>query len=154
MPTLAILDTAPERGVYVAASLARAHIAHPVLQLGRWPYRAAILPAAALVDALLLGARDLPDSLSSRHAVLVLDGERNRPLRGRPARDGRADNRYELAMEELPDATSLRGVGVERVIVWSREGRGSQGIAAAYAAHTAAAIPVVHRVVPGNGAPS
>ncbi len=153
-PALCVLDTPPVAGVRVAAALAREGRAAPVLVLGRWPCGEAVLPARELVGALLAATARLGAPTLAQHAVLVLDGERRRPLAGRPRGDRRADNRYDLAPEELPDAASLLHHGIQRVVVWSPDGQPPRDVAPAYAAYLAAAIPVIHRVMPGRATAS
>lgn len=111
---LCLLDLEPELGVQTAARLAdRAHL---VLVLPRWPYAEAVLPVGALATALVRESRRLPRQPARRTNVLfVVDGERMRPLRGRPATDPRADNRHALAASELPNLATLRARGIQRI---------------------------------------
>jgi hypothetical protein len=111
---LCLLDLAPELGVQTAARLADR--AYPVLVLPRWPYAEAVLPVDALAAALVFEARRLPRQRAPLPNVLiVVDGERMRPLPGRPGTDRRADNRHVLGASELPNLATLRARGIQRV---------------------------------------
>jgi hypothetical protein len=110
---LCVLDLEPMLGVQLAARLA--DVAHPVLVLPRWPYAEAVLATGHLKAVLLDEARRLPSGeqrLSS--VVFVLDALRSAPIRRRRA-DRRADNRYTLAVADLPDLRTLRQRGIRRI---------------------------------------
>jgi hypothetical protein len=112
--TLCLLDLEPTLGVQVAARLVR--YAHPVLLLPRWPYAEALLPANELAWTVVHESRRLPRRPEGLpNVVFVLDAERARPLRNRLAHDPRADNRYQLAVFELPDLRTLRVRGITRI---------------------------------------
>jgi hypothetical protein len=113
--TLVVLDTAPVVGVAVAAELCAQKRARPVIVLGRWPYAEAVLPARPLVDVLLSEAVRLR-TVGARDVVLVLDGERSRPVTERSPGDRRTDNRYAFDPNDLPDPATLRALRIERVL--------------------------------------
>lgn len=145
-PSLVVLDTAPALGVRAAAALARLGACHPLLLLPRWPYANAVLPAAPLLAALVDEARALPRQLVAPSALLVLDGERQVPLPGRPPDDPRADNRFDLWPEDLPDAPALLGLGVSRVVDLRAPGEPVPArLASAYAAYERAGLAVTSR---------
>ena len=112
--TVVILDFPPEVGVPIAAELARAGHARPLLVIGRWPYAEAVLPARPLVDLTIAETRGLRD-LDAPHLVIVLDGDRAKDLPRRPASDARVDNRYEVVREDFPDASTLLAAGFHQV---------------------------------------
>ncbi len=114
--TVFVLDLPAALGVRTAAALARAGVAHPAPYLLRWPYARAVLPARPLASALIAEARILPRCLAAPCAAVVLEGERQRALPGRPAADPRADNRYEVMSDELPDLAMLTAHGIGRVV--------------------------------------
>ena len=111
--TLCVLDLQPTLGVQIAARLAE--LAHPVLVLPRWPYAEAILLTDELLAILIAEASALPSSSRLPNVVLVLDGERSRPVHQRPANDQRADNRFPPASFELPDLATLRARDIRRI---------------------------------------
>jgi hypothetical protein len=115
-PCLVLLDLAPGLGAAAGARVYAGGRAHPVLMLGRWPVSSAVLPAQPLLDMLIgCAPRARPGRLPS--AVVVLDGERGQPVLGRSPHDPRTDNRYALDLDDLPDASTLRALGVRRVHV-------------------------------------
>jgi hypothetical protein len=115
--TLVVLDLPPAAGVLAAVGLARTHGARPLLFLGRWPYAAAVLPAQPLIALLVREADRLPQAgLRDDAVVMVLDGERRRPMLPRSPRDVRADNRFEINGEDLPDVAALGAAGITTVL--------------------------------------
>lgn len=145
-PTLLVLDTTPDLGVRAAAALARLGKCHPVLLLPRWPYTSAVLPAEPLLAALVSEAHTLPRRLVAASALLVLDGERQLPLPGRPPDDPRADNRFDVWPEDLPDVPALVGLGVSRVVDLRASGAPVPArLAPAYAAYERAGLAVAPR---------
>lgn len=115
--TLIVLDLPAELGAQIAATLAADRLAHAVLFLGRWPYTEAVLPAEPLLTTLISEAGRLTplDFEPRRNVIVVLDGERSRRARRGPG-DPRADNRYEIGAEDLPDAATLAAAQVGRVL--------------------------------------
>jgi hypothetical protein len=115
--TAVVLDLEPHVGVQLAARINRERIAYPVLILPRWPYAEAILPFDRLLDSLTAGARLLTGPAERlANVVFVLDAQRNTPLRGRPTRDRRADNRFRLSNGDLPSLGDLRAGGIRHVV--------------------------------------
>jgi hypothetical protein len=115
--TLLVLDLPPVFGIHVGTRLACLGLAHPVPVLPRWPYSEAVLPAAEVRYALLTEAKRLPRSANRLpHAVFILDAERNRPLPKRRLDDHRADNRYSLSANDLPDLATLQSRGIRRIV--------------------------------------
>jgi hypothetical protein len=53
--------------------------------------------------------------------VFVLDGQRSKSIR-RAATDARVDNRYDLAVGDLPNLQQLRAAGVQRIVKLSPVG--------------------------------
>ena len=110
--TLLLLDLPPDLGVRIAAALYRADLAHPVLLIARWPYAAAVLETDALRMLLEAEARTFPAPRARlRHVSFVLDAERASPTR-RPTNDPRADNRYVVSPNDLPNLAVLRARGI------------------------------------------
>jgi len=144
--TMALLDLPPTTGVRVASALAAAGVAHPLLQLGRWPYADAVLPARPLVDLLVVEAGRL-GPLRARHVVVVVDGERARPRTRQGRASPLADNRFPLDPDDLPHATDLQAGRVTMVLDVRRGLRASPGpppdAYAAYAGYVAAGLTVV-----------
>ena len=110
---LCLLELDPLLGVAIAALLADA--AHPVLLLPRWPYAEALLPCVPLIATLLAEAQALPAATPLPNVVFVIDPDRTRPVPHRMARDRRADNRYSLSLQDLPDFKTLRSRGIRRI---------------------------------------
>lgn len=143
--TLVVLDVAPVVGVLAAAAQYRLGRARPALCLGRWPYAEAVLPARPLVDVLLVAAPQHPTTIPEPpHVVLVLDGQRGQPV-ARHRGDPRADNRFELASEDLPDTAMLASEGISQVLDARAEGEHvPEALRAAYAAYASAGQAVEH----------
>ena len=114
-PTAVIFDLDPTFGIRFAASLSNQRLAHVVLILPRWPHTEAILPTDTLVTTLVEFSKQLRGSPDARHVVFVLDGPRTRSIR-RPATDPRVDNRYDLAVADLPTLQHLRAAGIQRIV--------------------------------------
>lgn len=114
--TLLVLDLPPAVGVRIAALLATQGLCAPVLRVDRWPYAEAVLTVPPLLGALLSGADGLSGRVAGPHVAVVLDGERGTPLPVRPRGDRRADNRWSLLGDELPDGASLRDGRLVRVL--------------------------------------
>ncbi len=110
---LCLVELEPLLGVAVAALLADA--AHPVLLLPRWPYDEALLPCGSLIATLLAEARALPPPTSLPNVVFVIDADRGQLVPHRSAGDRRADNRYSLSLQDLPDLKTLRSRGIRRI---------------------------------------
>jgi hypothetical protein len=117
-PTLLILDLQPELGLRLAAAMNRQGLARPLLLLGRWPYAEAVLPAWPVVDTAMAESRGLRADVSAQHVVAVLDGQRTLACPDRPADDPRADNRYQLAPQDLPDTEARLARGIRQVITY------------------------------------
>ncbi|MBV9322711.1 MAG: hypothetical protein JO352_02860 [Chloroflexi bacterium] len=114
--TAIVADLDPLVGIHLAATLSRDHLAHVVLVLPRWPHAEAVLPTAALTAALIDSSRHLrTPGHAAQHVVFVLDGERSRSVR-RAEHDPRVDNRYDLAVGDLPNLQQLRAAGIQRIV--------------------------------------
>jgi hypothetical protein len=134
--TAVVMDLDPVLGIYVAARLNHLRLAHAVLLLPRWPYRDAILPVDCLLDGLVrLAPRLVADDLPN--VAFVLDGERQRAVPKRPSDDGRADNRYRLAVADLPNLAALQARGIRRIVRLSHTfpWRGPTGVDSVSASH-------------------
>jgi hypothetical protein len=118
--TAIIADLDPVLGVHVAARLSERGLAYAVLVLPRWPCDDAILPTDEVVAALIVASRQLKSAVAS-NVVFVLDAERKRSIRNRPKSDPRADNRYDLALADLPNLKTLRDAGIQRVLKLSHQ---------------------------------
>ena len=114
-PTALVIDLDPIVGIHLAAELSRRRLASVVLIVPRWPHADAVLPCDGLLGALLDGSRRVRDCPSAPHVVFVLDAERSKSIT-RPALDPRIDNRYDLAVGDLPTLRQLRCAGIERVV--------------------------------------
>jgi hypothetical protein len=114
-----VLDLEPLSGVRMAAEASHRGLAHVVLIVPRWPHAEAVLPTAELIATLLGESRRLRVPAATSNVVFVLDGEREMPLR-RPLSDPRVDNRYALAVGDLPNLAALRAAGVQRLVKVSR----------------------------------
>jgi hypothetical protein len=113
--TAVVLDLEPVTGVEIAATLSQRRHAHAVLVLPRWPHPEATLPTSQLIATLVEASRRLKPGVEARHVVFVLDGERSKSI-DRAATDSRVDNRYDLAIGDLPNLERLRAAGVERIV--------------------------------------
>jgi hypothetical protein len=114
--TMLQIELDPSLGVLVAARLHQLGLAHPLLILPRWPYATAVLPTDTLLGALLRGAEQVGAPPDDHHLCLVLDADRERQVVDRPADDPRADNRYRLSLNDLPDLSALRRRGITRLV--------------------------------------
>jgi hypothetical protein len=114
-PTALVIDLDPLIGVRLAASLSARRLADVVLVLPRWPHAEAVLPVDDLISALVHESRRLEVCQAAQHVVFVLDRDRAGAVR-RQAGDPRVDNRYELAVGDLPNLRELRAAGIERVV--------------------------------------
>jgi hypothetical protein len=114
-PTALVLDLDPVLGVASAAELSRRQQADVVLVLPRWPHPEAALPTRQLIATLVGSSRRLNPGAGASHVVFVLDDERRRSMR-RAATDARVDNRYDLAVGDLPNLEQLRGAGIQHVV--------------------------------------
>jgi hypothetical protein len=117
---LVVLDLEPVLGIHIAARLNEQRAANAVLVLPRWPYRQAILPVDPLVHALVECAPRLSQDECLPNVAFVLDADRGRPIHRRPRADPRADNRYSLSTADLPNLTSLRARGIQKIVVVKR----------------------------------
>jgi hypothetical protein len=113
--TAVVLDVDPMLGVRSAARASRRGLAHVVLVLPRWPHADAVLPVDNLLAALVATSRQLRSADGASNVVFILDGERQRSTR-RPSDDPRVDNRYVLAVGDLPNLATLRGAGIRRLV--------------------------------------
>jgi hypothetical protein len=113
---LVVLDLEPILGVHVAALLHQWHLANGVLLLPRWPYRRAVLPVDGLVHALVGQTRRLTHAEALPNVAFVLDAERTCAVPRRSPSDARADNRYRLAIADLPNLAALRARGISEVL--------------------------------------
>jgi hypothetical protein len=113
--TAVILDLDPILGIHVAARLNQLRLANAVLLLPRWPYRQAVLPVDGLLDGLVTQATRLQHG-ELTHVAFVLDAERNRALVRRSRHDERADNRYRLAVADLPNLAFLSARDIHRIV--------------------------------------
>jgi len=114
--TALVLDLEPVVGVHIAADLSARRLADVVLVLPRWPHAEAILPTGELVGALVAAARRLRSRAATPpHVVFVLDGVRAGTVRRRMG-DPRVDNRYDLAVGDLPTLQQLRDRGIGRIV--------------------------------------
>jgi hypothetical protein len=114
-PTALVMDLEPLLGVRLAADLSHRARANVVLVLPRWPHPRAILPTESLIAALLGGAENLKAGRVASDVVFILDGERTTSVR-RTTLDARVDNRYDLAVGDLPNLEQLRAAGIQRVV--------------------------------------
>lgn len=114
-PTALAIDLDPVLGVHLAAALNQRALASVVLLLPRWPHADAVLPSGKLIWALVDASRHVRRCPSAQHVVFVLDGERSKSI-VRPTIDSRIDNRYDLAVSDLPTLRQLRCAGVERIV--------------------------------------
>jgi hypothetical protein len=110
-----VLDLEPVLGVRIAAELNRRQPTNVVVILPRWPHADAVLPTAGLIAALVDAARRLRPWRSAPHVAFVLDGDRSRSIR-RTSGDARIDNRYDLAVGDMPTLRQLRQAGIERIV--------------------------------------
>ena len=110
----------PSLAVHVAARLNELQLANAVLVLPRWPYRQAVLPADGLLHSLMPQAGRLLAHGPLANVAFVLDAERSRPIPRRARSDPRADNRYKLAVADLPNLATLRARGICRVVKLSQ----------------------------------
>jgi len=113
--TAVVVDLDPLVGVELAAEASQRRLAHVVLVLPRWPHANAVLPCGALAETLVTCSTLLTDSATSTNVVFVLDGERRTAVRRRFS-DPRIDNRYDLALGDLPGLARLRAAGIKRVV--------------------------------------
>jgi hypothetical protein len=113
--TAVALDLEPVLGVRVAAEVSRQRLAHVVLVLPRWPHADAVLPTDALISTLMATLPRLSAAGVHSNVVFVLDGEREGSIQ-RPPGDQRVDNRYALAVGDLPNLATLRAAGIRRLI--------------------------------------
>lgn len=112
-----LLDLEPCLGVALAAALNHRGLGHSALVLPRWPHRDTVLPTAQLVRTLIETSEQLsPADQQLQNVVLVVDGQRKRSLPSRAPGDRRVDNRYDLAVADLPGLAALRRRGIDRVI--------------------------------------
>jgi len=118
-PTAVVIDLDPVVGAHLAADLSARGLADVVLVLPRWPHADAVLPTEELTRALVDESKRLGPCKPARHVVFVLDGERTRSIR-RTAGDPRVDNRYDLAVGDLPNLRQLRAAGIQRVVKLTR----------------------------------
>jgi hypothetical protein len=135
-PTALVIDLDPVVGIHIASALNQRALACAVLIVPRWPHLDAVLPSEALIGTLVAESRRLRPCRQARHVVFVLDGERSKSIR-RPALaqrlapvaqglapvaqglapgDARIDNRYDVAVGELPSLRHLRSAGIERIV--------------------------------------
>jgi hypothetical protein len=114
-PTALVVDLDPVLGVRLATALNRRRAANVVIVLPRWPHAEAVLPTDGLIATLIEESTLVRRRVSARHVIFVLDGERSRSIRRSPI-DPRVDNRYDLAVGDLPNLRQLRAAGVERVV--------------------------------------
>jgi hypothetical protein len=114
-PTALVLELEPALGVRIAAELNRRQPTNVVVILPRWPHADAILPTADLIAALVETSPRVRQRQSAPHVVFVLDGDRSRSVR-RPPSDSRIDNRYDLAVADLPGLRELRSAGIQRIV--------------------------------------
>jgi hypothetical protein len=112
--TAVLLDVEPTLGARMAADANHRGLAHAVLVLPRWPHSQAVLPTDELVGTLEAAASQLKPAGTS-NVIFVLDAERQRSLQRRTP-DRRIDNRYAVAVSELPDLATLRAAGIQRVV--------------------------------------
>jgi hypothetical protein len=111
-----LLDLEPVLGVHVAAQLNERQLAHAVVVIPRWPYAEAVLPTDELIGTLIAQSKRLSASPDLRNVAFVLDAQRNTSIAPRPPTDSRADNRYRLAVVDLPSLAQLRASGIQRVL--------------------------------------
>ncbi len=114
-PTALIIDLDPVLGVHLAAALNRRRPVAVVIVLPRWPHPEAVLPTDDLIATLIEESKRVRACESAAHVIFVLDGERSRSVR-RPTTDTRIDNRYDLAVADLPDLRQLQAAGIERIV--------------------------------------
>jgi hypothetical protein len=124
-PTALVIDLDPVAGVCIAAALNQQALARPVLIVPRWPHLDAVLPSSEFIGALVRESRRVQCHVETAHVAFVLDGERSRSIR-RPAADPRIDNRYDLAVGDLPTLRQLRRAGIERIVKLSPTARMSR----------------------------
>jgi hypothetical protein len=115
VPTALVIDLNPVLGVRLAASLSRPGTSNVVIILPRWPHALAILPTDTLISALIEESANVCQPAAAQHVIFVLDGERSRRVR-RPTTDPRIDNRYDLAVADLPNLRQLQAAGIERIV--------------------------------------
>jgi len=111
-----VLDLEPIVGIHVAASLNQRRLANVVLVLPRWPYVHGVLPVDGLLEALISQAARLVGEVGLPNVAFVVDAQRSLLLRHRSQTDTRADNRYRLAVGDLPDLAALRKRNIRRVL--------------------------------------
>jgi hypothetical protein len=114
-PTALVIELDPVLGVHLAADLSARQLADVVLVLPRWPHADAVLPTRELTLALVDESKHLRQSNTAQHVVFVLDSERTRWIQ-RAGNDSRVDNRYDLAVGDLPNLGELRAAGIQRVV--------------------------------------
>jgi hypothetical protein len=83
-----------------------------------------VLPTGELITTLVDSSRQLRSDDAVQNVVFVLDGERSGSIR-RPAGDPRIDNRYDLAVGDLPNLQRLQAAGIQRVVKVTRVARTS-----------------------------
>jgi hypothetical protein len=110
-----VIDLDPVVGVRIAAELSHRPLANAVVILPRWPHADAVLPADDLIAALVEASSRVRRSESAFHVIFVLDGNRSRSIR-RTSGDPRIDNRYDLAVGDMPTLRQLRQAGIERIV--------------------------------------
>ncbi len=110
---LLMLDLPGPLGVAMAAALRPAGV-RPVLLSLLWPEPAALVPAAALADALLTLAPAAARRGPAQYAFL-LGRERDRPASAADLAT-HFDNRYPLGEMDLPSAARLTAGGVRGVV--------------------------------------
>jgi hypothetical protein len=113
---LVIVDLDPVLGVQLAALWSQRRLANAVLVLPSWPYQQATLPVDGLLHALVAHAHRLGPPEDLPNAAFVLDARRGQRIVGRPPSDPRADNRYQLAVSDLPDLHALRTRGIRQLV--------------------------------------
>jgi hypothetical protein len=114
-PTALVIELDPVLGVRIAAALSQRALASAVLIVPRWPHLDAVLPSGEFIGALVDESRRVQRHDDAPHVAFVLDGERATSIQ-RPAADARIDNRYDLALGDLPTLRQLRRAGIQRIV--------------------------------------
>ena len=107
------IDLDPVVGARIAAA-SRARTCRRGADVPRWPHADAVLPSGELIGALVDESKPLQAVTDAPHVVFVLDGERS--VHHRSSRRPRIDNRYDLAVGDLPTLRQLRRAGIERIV--------------------------------------
>jgi hypothetical protein len=116
--TMWIVDLRGAASVAFGAALSRAarEPVAPVLTFNNWPAENEFIPAEETLSALVAMQPRLPQPTDQATRPVVLLDAWRLAFRDDAPDDEVTDNRYMLAPQDLPDAASLRALGISRVV--------------------------------------